>query len=419
MCLWLLTGTQTFTTLVDNYVTSAYTGIPVISLRLSLYPRDDHDRASATTAWNQDQADSIVALTSSPSMVTIHSNHTLSATVTLPHDVMGAYLDLYAIPQINDEFWWASTPAFRELEVSIDGKPAGVAWPFPFVYTGGVNPYLWRPISAINTLNMPAYRLDLTPFAGLLGGQHTITINVLNNQDYWLLSGSLFLQEDHGQPTSGAVTRDTLAFPTSAQTTTTPLISDTSTAGNSQADVTATQQYEVEGKIQTSHGTFTATVKSALHFSNDQLYTNPDNWEVAHGFQEVITDESLLDPSARPSTRHSDETYTIDTGGGFIQSSTSQNAFLLPSNLSQTLNIIHNASSPGEPDYQSTLNLNLESFANLQAGDSSANVPTVTLGSTTASGTFETNGGLSYHLILASRAGVVTEDSLQANFKTS
>jgi hypothetical protein len=415
----LLTGTQTFTTWIDNYVTSVYTGVPVISLSLALYPRNDQDRASVSTAWDQGQPDSIVPLTNSPAMVTVHSNNTFSTTVNLPHDVTGAYLDLYAIAQINDEFWWASAPAFRELEVLIDGKPAGVVWPFPFVYTGGVNPYLWRPISAIDTLNMPAYRLDLTPFAGLLGGQHTITINVLNNQDYWLLSGSLFLKEDHGHPTSGSVTLDTLAFPTSAQTSTTPLVSDTSTTGNSQVDTTATQQYKVEGTIQTSHGTLLATVTSSLNFSNDQVYTNPDNWEVAHGFQEVTTDESLRDPHAGQSTRHSDETYTIDTGGGFIQSSQSQNAFLLPSNLSQTLNSMRSASSPGEPDYQSTLNLNLEAFANLQSGDPSANVPTVVLGSTTASGSYETNRGLSYHLLLAARAGTVTEDVLQANFKTS
>ena len=415
----LLTGTQTFTTWIDNFVTSVYTGIPVVSVSLALYPRNDHDNASVSTAWNQDQPDSIVALTSSPAMVTVHPNNTFSATVNLPHDVTGAYLDLYAIAQINDEFWWASNPAFRELEVSIDGKPAGVAWPFPFVYTGGVNPYLWRPISAIDTLDMPSYRLDLTPFAGLLGGQHTITINVLNNQDYWLLSGSLFLKEDHGQPTSGSVTLDSLTFPTSAQTSTTPLLSDTSASGNSQVDTTAAQQYKIEGKIQTAHGTLTATVQSSLQFSNDQVYTNPDNWEVAHGFQEVTTDESLRDPHFGESTRHSDETYTIDTGGGFIQSSQSQSAFLLPANLSQTLNIIRSASSPGLPNFQSTLNLNLESFANLQEGDSSANIPTVTLGSTTASGTYETNRGLDYHLILAARAGTVTEDVLQANFKTA
>jgi peptide N-acetyl-beta-D-glucosaminyl asparaginase amidase A len=268
-------------------------------------------------------------------------------------------------------------------------------------------------------MNMPSYQLDLTPFAGLLGGQHTITINVLNNQDFWLLSGSLFLNEDHGHSTSGAVTLDTLSFPTTAQTTTTPLLSDSSTTGNSQVDVTATQQYKIEGMLQTAHGMFTASVSSSLNFSNDQVLTNPDNWQIVHGLQEVVTDEGLRDPHGKMSVQHTDETYTIDAGTGFIQNSQSQNAFLLPTNLSQTLNIIRKDSSPSEPDFQSILNLNLEAFATLQAGDSSANIPQITLGSTTASGTFQTSNGLSYHLILAARAGSVTQDNLQANFKTS
>ncbi|MGH2507532.1 MAG: peptide-N4-asparagine amidase [Ktedonobacteraceae bacterium] len=415
----LLSGTRTFTTFIDNFVTSVFTGIPVVSVSLSLYPRHDGDLASVATDQDQEPADAIVPLTNSPAMVTVHPNNTFTTTLNLPNDITSAHLDLYAIAQINDEFWWASTPAFRELEVSIDGKPAGLVWPFPFVYTGGVNPFLWRPISAINTMDMPAYSLDLTPFAGLLGGQHTITINVLNNQDFWLLSGSLFLTENHGQPTSGAVTLDTLSFPTAAQTTTTPLISDTSTTGNSQIDATATQQYTIEGTLQSGHETSTASVTSALHFSNDQVLTNPDNWQIVHGFQEVVTNESLRDPRGRMSTQHTDETYTIDTAGGFIQNPQSQNAFLLPTNLSQTLNIVRKDSSPGEPDFQSTLNLSLEAFANLQEGDPSANIPQVTLGSTTANGNFQTSNGLSYHLLLAAHAGSVTEDNLQANFTAS
>lgn len=413
----LLRGPQTFTTWIDNFVTSVFTGIPVVSVSLSLYPQHGGDLAS--TATDQEPADAIVPLTNSPAMVTVHPNNTFTTTLNLPNDITSVHLDLYAIAQINDEFWWASTPAFRELEVSIDGKPAGMVWPFPFVYTGGVNPLLWRPISAINTMDMPAYSLDLTPFAGLLGGQHTITINVLNNQDFWLLSGSLFLQENHGQPTSGAVTLDTLSFPTAAQTTTTPLISDTSTTGNSQIATTATQQYTIEGTLHTGHGTLTASVTSAFHFSNDQVLTNPDNWQIVHGFQQVVTDEGLRDPHGRTSTRHTDETYTIDTAGGFIQNAQSQNAFLLPTNLSQTLNVVRKDSNSGEPDFQSTLNLSLEAFANLQQGDPAANIPQVTLGSTTANGNFQTSSGLSYHLLLAARAGSVTEDNLQANFTAS
>jgi hypothetical protein len=414
----LLTGTQTFTTLIDNYVTSVYTGIPVVSVSLALYPRDSSAAMLATETWNQDQPNTIVPLTTSPNMVTVHPNQMLSATLTLPNDVKGAYLDLYAIAQINDEFWWGQTPAFRELEISIDGKPAGMVWPFPFVYTGGVNPYLWRPISAINTLNMPAYRVDLTPFAGLLDGKHTIAVNVLNNQDYWLLSGSLFLQEDQGHATTGSVTTDTLSFPTQAQSSTTALIASISPSSNSQVDITAATHYQISGQVHTSQGTFTASVVSSLNFSNDQVYTNPDNWEVVHGFQDVTTDESMVGPQGQKSTRHSDETYTIDNASAFIQTSQSANAFLLPSNLSQTLNVVRDASSFNLPTFHSRLNLYLEAFANLQRGDPAASIPDVVIGSTTAQASFETTSGLYYRRILAARSGTVNMDQLESDFKS-
>jgi hypothetical protein len=41
--------------------------------------------------------------------------------------------------------------AFRELQLFIDGKMAGVAWPFPVIFTGGVVPGFWRPIVGIGT----------------------------------------------------------------------------------------------------------------------------------------------------------------------------------------------------------------------------------------------------------------------------
>ena len=37
---------------------------------------------------------------------------------------------------------------------------------YPWIYTGGHGPYLWEPITGIETLNFKPYRVDLTPFAG-------------------------------------------------------------------------------------------------------------------------------------------------------------------------------------------------------------------------------------------------------------
>src|SRR5207245_1011257 len=82
--------------------------------------------------------------------------------VTLPTNPDRVYLEMWAKGNSCDEFWYASQPdayananglcgggAFREIEISIDGTLAGVVWPFPYVFTGGINAYLWRPIPAV------------------------------------------------------------------------------------------------------------------------------------------------------------------------------------------------------------------------------------------------------------------------------
>ena len=107
--------------------------------------------------------------------------------------------------------------AFRESEITIDGTPAGVAPVYPWIFTGGIDPYLWFPIPGVQTLNFVPYRVDLTPFAALLddGNQHTISMSVYNAADYFSATASLLLYLDHGSTqVTGGVTENTLTAPT-------------------------------------------------------------------------------------------------------------------------------------------------------------------------------------------------------------
>ncbi|HEY6785948.1 MAG TPA: peptide-N4-asparagine amidase, partial [Trebonia sp.] len=65
-----------------------------------------------------------------------------------------------------------------------------------------MNPLIWRPLTGIHTMDIPSYRLDLTPFAGLLSGAgpHTISLYVVNNAGYWLAGGALLLTSGGGAP---------------------------------------------------------------------------------------------------------------------------------------------------------------------------------------------------------------------------
>ena len=49
---------------------------------------------------------------------------------------------------------------------------------YPWIYTGGVDPYLWEPIPGVQTLNFIPSRVDITPFAGVLSNGQTQTVNV-------------------------------------------------------------------------------------------------------------------------------------------------------------------------------------------------------------------------------------------------
>ncbi len=207
----------------------------------------------------------------------------LTTTFNLPTNVEQAYLDVVAQSQSNDEQWYACFPNnlssinevygcgntdFRETEVTIDGQPAGIAPISPWVYTGFL-PDEWVPIPGAQTLDFVPYRVNLTPFAGLLsdGQPHTIALSVFNDDNYFALSASLLLYLDAASTeVSGAVTRNTLTPPSPAvfehlQGTTT--VTGTITA-NSQ------RQYTIAGYVHTSHGTVTTAVSQQQSFSGVQ-----------------------------------------------------------------------------------------------------------------------------------------------------
>lgn len=94
----------------------------------------------------------------------------------------------------------------------MDGKVAGVAFPFPVIFTGGFNPAVWRPITAYGAIDLPTYFLDLTPFVPVFadGLPHVVTIDVVSAEsthhinENWFVSGLLqVITDPSGEPTTG------------------------------------------------------------------------------------------------------------------------------------------------------------------------------------------------------------------------
>ncbi len=281
----LLNTSQPVVAHIDNLVNSTYTGIIYANAELDFYPADTQANLAATVP---DQVVPLVADTTNPFQA-FPGGTPLTVQVTLPKNMTQIYLDVIAQP---DEFWWLSTPnaqvapyiqgvnqtALREMDVTIDGKPAGIAPNHPYVFTGGIDPYLWRPIPASQTLHLKPYRINLTPFAGLLsdGNPHTIVINDINtpSTSSVYLNGDLLIYTDHGQATTtGLLSTDTLTVnPGTSVNSSVNLDAN----GNGNASVTETLQrsFSISGFVNTSAGRIITTVAETVNFENSQQLTN-------------------------------------------------------------------------------------------------------------------------------------------------
>lgn len=285
---------------VYNIYNSTYNGSITGSAELDFYPATPEFPAPRVP-------DQVLSLGSDPAgnTVSIYTDQTpMSRTFTLPTNVDRAYLVVTAEPQSGDEFWYSCGPdayasitgcggtAFREAEVAIDDKPAGIVPISGWVYTGGVDPYLWRPIPGVQTLNFEPYRIDITPFAGLLdnGQPHTISVGVVtgdpafqNNSQRFDTAATLLLYQDrHATQLTGALTQD-------ADSGVHPVQTNTVNPDGVHYAFAVTSQHSLvtRGYLDTPSGRAFSNVVQDVRFSNSQQIVNS-----ATQFEQDITQTS-------------------------------------------------------------------------------------------------------------------------------
>ncbi|HKD81901.1 MAG TPA: peptide-N4-asparagine amidase [Candidatus Angelobacter sp.] len=297
---------------LGNLVNSTFTSTLFGTATLQFYPLARHQEVART-------ADLVLPLASDPTGGTAFlstSNSALAKTFTLPRNVEQAFLDVVAQSQAGDEFWYTCVPddvanelqscggtAFRESQVAIDGVAAGVAPVYPWIYTGGIDPLLWRPIPGVQTLNFEPYRVDLTPFAGVLsdGQPHQVSVNVFNANNGFSTTATLLVFQDHGsQQVTGEVTRNTIGSPNPNVVENLTTAADGSITGS--VTITSSRSFRVEGFVQTSHGRVETSVQQNIHFSSRQDFN--------------ITN-TLFDQNIKQRTSISSETSSNGHDGGF------------------------------------------------------------------------------------------------------
>ncbi|ACO33308.1 MULTISPECIES: peptide-N4-asparagine amidase [Acidobacterium] len=224
----------------------------------------------------------------------------LARRFTFPRNVVRARLDVIAQSQSQDERWYTCVDkqylaetrnysleafeacdggSFRGVEVLVDGRAAGLAPVYPWIFAGGIEPHLWLPIPALQTTNFLPFQVDLTPFAGLLddGQPHTVAIRALGAHHFFNVAGNLLLYRDaHADELHGRLLEDTLTpqQPAGLNTRST-LHPDARGRTVGTLDTRMQQAYTLRGVLETPRGAVVTTVQYSEDFQNLQTFARP------------------------------------------------------------------------------------------------------------------------------------------------
>jgi hypothetical protein len=292
----LLAQPQSGAATIFNIVNSTYTGVFHGSGYLYFYPAVHGEDGKARTARADGRAraavpSAVYPLNSAnqPSYLDTPAQQ-LSQQISFPTNMTHVYLDIIAQSQIGDEFWYTCVPdqytqelqscgssGYRQVVVQVDGRTVAYAPVSPWIFTGGIDPFLWQPTPGVQTLNFKPYRVDLTPLAAELdnGKPHTVAVSVYNDGNYFSVAASLLVYQDtHVSSLRGAVTE--VDVPALAPNVTADLASGADGSVSGSLDVTSAVRTRLEGYLELPDGLRSTSVEQDFQFANRQNYTIND-----------------------------------------------------------------------------------------------------------------------------------------------
>lgn len=220
---------------LGNLINKVYTG----SFNATLTAHFSYEKKERTADYILPISAKKSASNSSSAFMIPNDNTTVAYAV--PAEASRAIVSVSACGQSQEEFWWSNVfsedtedftstvgelygySPFREIQLYIDGILAGVVWPFPVIFTGGVAPGFWRPIVGIDAFDLRQPEIDISPFLPFLqdGREHFFELRVTglnissdgsatlanNVGSYWVVTGNIFLFADDSRGSEGLVSR--------------------------------------------------------------------------------------------------------------------------------------------------------------------------------------------------------------------
>lgn len=297
-------GPQDVEMLIGNVVDDTYTGVIDVKVTLTFYTGRPETPAP----------DRVLTLADTPD----------GTTLTTPRNSERIVAEVYATGSGGgcEEFWYltAADPApysckadhgpYREVQIKVDGQLAGIAAPFPNVWTGGwSNPFLWYVIPGLHAFDVRPVEYDLTPFAGLLndGRAHRVEVSVVGvpaGQAGWSAPVNVLVWQDaHRAHVTGALT--------AAKATGIANSSAYTPGTENRVDTRAGHRLTVSGYLDTSHGRVTTTVTRILANDSTHRWTDGENTD---GLDATWTDDETVrtDGQGPARTTHTHRTYAMN-----------------------------------------------------------------------------------------------------------
>ncbi|MFE7977027.1 peptide-N4-asparagine amidase [Streptomyces shenzhenensis] len=296
-------GRQDVEMLIGNVVDDMYTGVLDVKVTLTFYA----GRQAAV-----------------PDRVLTLADTGTGTTLTTPRNSERIVAEVYATGSGGgcEEFWYLTVaePApyscradrgpYREVQIKVDGRLAGIAAPFPNVWTGGwSNPFLWYVIPGPRAFDVKPIEYDLTPFAGLLndGRPHRVEVSVVGlpeGQSGWSAPVNVLVWQDpHRARVTGGLTAHRVADLVNSSTYT--------PGSEHRVDTRAGHRLTVAGYVDTSHGRVTTTVSRTLGSTSAHRWTDGETTDALDATW--TDDESVtVDGGGAVLTTRTDRTYTMN-----------------------------------------------------------------------------------------------------------
>lgn len=277
----LLSRPQPLEMHLGNVVNDTYTGVFKVKVRLVFYPADRAHPVAAT-------ADVVAPLDELREAGT----ETIGQ-LRVPANTERLMLEVYATGSGGgcEEFWYDAAPPdpafgeywckgpqgpYREVQVLVDGRVAGIAAPYPHIYTGGwSNPYLWYVIPAPRAFDIRPLRFELTPFVGVLndGKAHEVRLRVSGVPEGgkgWALNPVVHVWRDAGVSSTQGRLLEAKLIPGAVEN------DHEGANGRHRLRTRGQSLFVARGELQTSHGRVETSVERHLDSELDHRWSDDD-----------------------------------------------------------------------------------------------------------------------------------------------